>query len=113
MLSNLALFMSQTADAETSLFPFPAEMHYPFVAIAVIFFLVSFIKQKKPYQLIFAIAIPLTLLLKFVTEKERTLFYIFGAVELVLIVIALISVIVCRPKKKEEEPAAAADSKKE
>ncbi len=113
MLTTLALFMSQVADAERpSLFPFPSWMHYPFVAVAFLFFIISFLKQRKPYQLIFAIAIPLTLTLKFVTEKDRTLFYIIGAIEALLVLAAIISAIVCRPKKKDE-PQADAGEKKE
>jgi len=111
MLSTLALFMAQAADAERpSLFPFPYWMHYPFVVIGFLFFIISFAKQKRPYQLIFAIAIPLTLALKFVTEKDRTLFYIIGVIELVLILLAIITSIIFRPKKTD---APAADEKKE
>ena len=112
MITTLSVFMSQVADAERpSLFPFPYWMHYPFVAVATLFFLISFLKQRKPYQLIFAIAIPLTLCMRFVTEKDRTLFYILGAIELALILIAAITAIVCKPKKKEENTSA--DAKKE
>lgn len=111
MLSTLALFMTQTADAERpSIFPFPEWMHYPFIIIGFLFFIISFAKQKRPYQLIFAIAIPLTIVLKFLTEKERTLFYIIGAIEAVLVLLAIITSIIFRPKKDE---AKAAEAKKE
>ena len=83
-------------------------MHITLAVISVIFFTYRFMVQKKPFQLIFAIAVPLSLLLW--VSNNKTLFYTIGAIELVLILLAFITSIVCKPKK-EEAAAAAADVK--
>jgi hypothetical protein len=106
MISSLA----QISDAEhPSIFPFGFTMHISLVIISVIFFAYRFAVQKKPFQLIFAIAPPISLLLW--VSENKTLFYTVGLIEFILIFAALISTFVCKPKKTEE--AAAADKKSE
>ena len=85
-----------------NLFPFPFSFHIVVAAISFIFFVLSFIRYKKPYQLIFAIAVPLSLLI-WKVEDNKTLFYLIGAGEFALILIALITAIVCKPKNKNPE----------
>ena len=105
MLSTIA----QISDTENpTIFPFPFAMHITLAVISVIFFTYRFMVQKKPFQLIFAVAVPLSLLLW--VSNNKTLFYTIGAIELVLILLAFITSIVCKPKK-EEAAAAAADVK--
>lgn len=105
MLSTIA----QISDTENpTIFPFPFAMHITLAIISVIFFTYRFMVQKKPFQLIFAVAVPLSLLLW--VSNNKTLFYTIGAIELVLILLAFITSIVCKPKK-EEAAAAAADVK--
>lgn len=107
MLTNLA----QISDAENpTIFPFPFPMHITIVIISVIFFGFRFAVQKKPYQLIFAIATPISLLLW--VSNNKTLYYTVGIIELILILLAVISTFVFKPKKAEAA-AAAAEAKTE
>lgn len=109
-LLNMLSSLAQISDAEhPSIFPFGFTMHIALAIISVIFFSYRFAVQKKPFQLIFAIAVPISLALWI--SDNKTLFYIIGLIELVLILAALISTFVCKPKKTEE--AAAADKKSE
>ena len=116
MLSTIA----QISDTENpTIFPFPFAMHITLAVISVIFFTYRFMVQKKPFQLIFAVAVPLSLLLwvsklfktmEISSATNKKIFYAVGAIELVLILLAFITSIVCKPKK-EEAAAAAADVK--
>ncbi|MBR2283078.1 MAG: hypothetical protein IJ874_01480 [Ruminococcus sp.] len=104
MLSEYTLLMTQSADAENpGLFPFPFTMHVVFCAIALVFFLFRFSSDKKPYQLIFAIAVPFSLLLWI--SSSRTLFYIVGAAELIFVLAALLTSVFCKPKTAAETAA--------
>ena len=101
---NLFLTMAQGEIENTNLFPFPFWMHVTFAAIALVFFAFRFFFDKKPYQLIFAAAVPFSLTLW--ASESRTWFYIVGAIELVLILLALISTFIFKDKKPAETPAA-------
>ena len=106
-----ALLLSQ--NEMPSIFPFPRSFHFIVVAIAVIFFIISFIRYKKPYQLVFAVAFPLSLFI-WKAENNRTLFYIIGAVEFSLLLFAFILSIVCKDKsEKSDKQNTAAESKME
>lgn len=108
-LLNILNSLAQISDAEhPSIFPFGFSMHIALAVISVIFFAYRFATQKRPFQLIFAIAVPLSLALWI--SDNKTLFYCIGLIEFILILAALISTFVCKPKKTEE--TAAADSKK-
>lgn len=108
MLTNLA----QISDAENpTIFPFPFPMHIAIVIISVIFFGFRFAVQKKPYQLIFAIAVPISLLLW--VSNNKTLYYTVGIIELILILLAVISTFVFKPKKAEAVAAAAEEKAEE
>ena len=105
------LALLQISDAENpTIFPFPFQMHIALAIISFLFFSYRFAVQKKPFQLIFAIAVPLSMLVW--VSNNKTLFYGLGLVELALIVIAIITSFVCKPKKAEET-AAKNDSKGE
>ncbi|WP_028519697.1 hypothetical protein [Ruminococcus flavefaciens] len=107
MLTSLA----QISDTENpTIFPFPFPMHIALAVISVIFFSYRFAVQKRPFQLIFAIAVPLSLLLW--VSDNKTLFYAIGLIELILILLAIITSIFSK-SKKEETAAASADSKTE
>ncbi len=108
MLSTLAK-ISDVKDP--SIFPFPSPMLIGVVILSVIFFGYRFAVQKKPFQLIFAIAAPISLLL--LVSKSKTVFYAVGLIEFLLILAAFISTIICKPKKAEEKAAADRDSSKE
>lgn len=96
------------AESETpNLFPFPFPFHLVFAVFSFIFFIVSFFRYRKPYQLLFAVGIPLSLLL-WLAEENRNLYYGVGILELIILLLALITSIICKPKKKEEPSAAEA-----
>jgi type IV secretory pathway TraG/TraD family ATPase VirD4 len=112
MLSTIA----QISDTENpTIFPFPFAMHITLAVISVIFFTYRFMVQKRPFQLIFAIAVPLSLILWLpahwteLQKYNKTIFYTIGAIECALILLALVTTFICKPKK--EEAAAAADAK--
>ena len=74
---------------EKTLFPITMEKHIVFCAIAAVFFLLQFIRTKRIYQLILAIAVPVSLLIYIAPENE-TLFYGVGIAEAVMLVLAFI-----------------------
>ncbi|MDD6278649.1 MAG: hypothetical protein ACI4JE_00260 [Ruminococcus sp.] len=92
---------SQAAAETPSLFPFPFPTHLGFSVISLLFFLWRFSKEKRPYQLIMAIAIPFSLVIRL--SDSRTLFYFVGVVELILLFAAFISSIVFKDKSAEEQ----------
>jgi len=101
-LTNMFTCLAQISDAENpTIFPFPLSMHLALAVISIIFFSYRFAVQKKPFQLIFAIAVPLSLLLW--VSNNKTLFYTVGIIELILIVTALFTSIFVKPKTAEEK----------
>ena len=96
-----------TETESPTLFAFPFPFHLVFAVISFIFFIVSFFRYRKPYQLLFAVGIPLSLLL-WLAEENRNLYYGVGILELIILLLALITSIICKPKKKEEPSAAEA-----
>ena len=100
-LTNMLTYLAQISDAENpTIFPFPFEMHLALAVISFLFFSYRFVSQKKLFQLIFAVAAPLSLILWL--SDNKSLFYGLGLAELILIVIALISSFMSKPKKTEE-----------
>ena len=103
-LLNMLNSIAQISDTEhPSIFPFGFSMHIALAIISVIFFAYRFATQKRPFQLIFAIAVPLSLALWI--SDNKTLFYCIGLIEFILILAALISTYVCKPKKTEKTAA--------
>lgn len=97
-------------EVETpSLFPYPMSFHIVFVVIAVLFFGYRFFTEKKPFQLIFAIAVPISLIIH-IFPDNRTWFYFVGAAEVVLILAALVSCFIFREKKPDKADEAEASS---
>lgn len=102
-ISSVFLTMAQTAEvSQPTLFPFPMGMYIVFCIIATAFLVFRFVKEKAPYQIIMAVAIPLSLLIGFANGK--TLFYLVGIVEVVLLIAALVTTIVCKKKTPETVP---------
>jgi len=98
---NNFVTLTQQNDAEKpSLFPFPFSMHFVFVCISVLFFIYRFSVQKRPYQLIMAVAIFVSMGVWI--SDNRTLYYAIGAIELVLVLSAIVSSFVFKVKKTEE-----------
>lgn len=99
--SDLFLTMAQTTEIEqASLFPFPFSLHLIFCCISVAFFIFQFVREKAPYQLIMAVAIPFSLVIWL--SEGKTLFYMVGIVEAVLLVSAFVTSIVCKKKTVAE-----------
>lgn len=99
--------MALTDIDNPSLFPFPAPLHIGFVIIAVIFFVFRYFTNGKPFQLIMAIAVPLSLILRL--DLSRQGFYIVGAVELLLLIAAAVTSVVFKGKDADQ-PETAAES---
>ena len=101
--------MAESEVENANLFPFPFTMHITFAVIGLLFFIYRFMTDKKPYQLIFAFAIPFSLTLWL--SDSRAWFYTLGAVETVLIIGAFITTFIFRDKP-EENAAGAVKSEK-
>ena len=93
-------------EFEKSLFPITMEKHIIFCAVAALFFVLQFIRTKRIYQLVLAIAIPASLLI-YIQPENKTLFYGVGIGEAVLLVLAFILSIVQNRKDKKREAALA------
>jgi asparagine N-glycosylation enzyme membrane subunit Stt3 len=91
--------MNTTEVVQPNLFPFPFPVHLVFACIALFLFAYLFSKNKKPYQLIMAVAIPFSLTIWL--SDSRTLFYAVGIVEFVLLIAAFISSIIYNKKHPE------------
>lgn len=102
-ISEMLVTISQAAETQPGLFPFPFKMHLIFCCISLVFFLFQFVREKKPYQLIMAIAIPLSLTIWL--SENRTLFYAIGIAETVLLLAAFVSSLIFRSKASDEKPA--------
>ena len=95
-------FLTMAEVSEPALFPFPIGLYAIFCVIALAFFVFRFMKEKAPYQLIMAIAIPFSLLIGL--SNGKTLFYLVGIVELLLLISAFVVSIVCKKKTPETMP---------
>lgn len=98
---DIFLTLAQQTSEMPSLFPFPLPLHIVFAVLGLAFFIYRFITDKKPFQLIFAVAIPFSLTLWI--SDSRTWFYIVGLVELILIIAAFITSIIFKDKAVPEE----------
>lgn len=104
MLTPDFLLTISTPEIENAnLFPFPFGLHLIFCTIALIFFGWRFSVQKKPFQLIFAIAVPLSLAIWL--NDSKNWFYIIGLTELILILAAFVSCFIFKGKDTEENIA--------
>ena len=102
-ISDFLVTLSQASQAEqTGLFPFPFSMHLIFTIISFIFFTARFVSEKHPYQLIMDIAVPFSLVL-WIDQTNKIIFYTVGAVELVLIVSAMVTSIIESKKNKDKQ----------
>lgn len=105
---DLISTLAQTEVEKVGLFPYPAKLHVIFCIIAFIFFMLRFIRHKRIYRLILAVAVPISLLIQ--VSDSKMLYYTVGAVELVLLLTAFISSFFDKHVDKEDDtqkPAAA------
>ncbi|MCM1132820.1 MAG: hypothetical protein NC340_05045 [Ruminococcus flavefaciens] len=98
---NIFLTMAENQMESPSFFPFSMPLHIGFCVLALAFFILRFVTDKKPYQLILAVAIPLSLTLWI--SSSRTWYYILGLIELILIITAFVSSVISKRKGKSEE----------
>ena len=98
MFDNFLLDLSVMDIENPNLFPFPFKIHLIFAAIALVFFIYRFITDKRPFQLIMAIAIPFSMTIHI--SENRTWFYTVGIIELIFIIAALVSVFICKKNNK-------------
>ena len=104
---NMLTTLSEAEIENPNLFPFPFGMHITFAIVGLLFFLFRFVTDKKPYQLIFAFAIPFSLTIWL--SESRAWFYALGAIEGMLILCARITTCIFKdkPEEKPAEPAKA------
>lgn len=104
---NFAMLLNLAAnDVETpNLFPFPPSLHIGFSIAAFIFFAFRFLTNKKPYQLIMALAVPFSLTLWL--SANRKWFYFIGFIEVVLLLAAWISSFFTKDKETSAEASTA------
>ncbi len=106
-IEMLPLIASQEVE-KPNLFPFPFNMHLIFSALALVFFIYRFITQKKPFQLILAAAIPLSLTVWI--SDSGSWFYILGLIELILLAAAFISSFIFKKKAPAEDNSSAGEA---
>ena len=93
----------QPVHMKTTVFPLPFQSHLIFCVIATIFFVIQFIRLRRAYQLIFAVAVPATLLLYI--NDSQTWFYGIGIFELVMLLLAVVTVCIDHLRAKQKAPA--------
>lgn len=103
---------------EPMIFPISQDKHLIFCIIATVLFLLQFIRTKRWYQLVMALAIPASMLI-YVQPENKTLYYGVGVLEAFMLLLALILNIVqsakiakAEKKAKAEADAAAAEQTK-
>ncbi|MDO4155660.1 MAG: hypothetical protein Q4D37_02635 [Oscillospiraceae bacterium] len=92
-------------DATT--FPLPLPYHVVLCVLGCVFFFAQFIRLKKPYQLMMAIAMPASLLI-YIQPENKILFYVVGlliGLDMLLAVIISIVLRIRSPKKEQEADA--------
>ena len=94
----------------TNPFTISPEKHVIFCIIGVLFFTAQFLRTKQWYQLVMAIAIPLTLLI-YLNPENDTLFYGIGILEVCLLVLAFVLNIVQSRRAAKEKAAKEAAEK--
>ncbi len=95
---------------ENTLFPISMEMHIGFALIALLVFGLQFIRLRKKYYLLLAIAIPCSLLAYVI--DNTTFFYALGIAEAIVLLIAFILAKTV-DRDKTVETAADADAESE
>lgn len=104
--------LAQQAEVESpSLFPFPFRLHLIFACIGAIFFAYRFYTQRRPFQLIMAVAIPFSLAVWL--SDSRTVFYGVGIAETVLILAAIVTSFIFKAPRDEEKADESGDDKEE
>ena len=101
----LNLFANGVTTAETTLFPIGSTRHTVFCVIVSIFFVLQFLRTKRWYQLIMAVAVAFSMI-EYIAPENKTLFYTVGIIELILLLAALVVGVVQGRKIAKAEKAA-------
>ena len=96
---DLFQLLEVTKPENPNLFPFPLNLHIGFSVVAFVFFMLRYFFDKRPYQLILALAIPFSLTLWL--SENKVWFYTVGAIEFGLLLIAFISDLIYKAKHPE------------
>lgn len=86
---------------DASTFPISLTYHLVFALIEGIFFLVQFIRLRRPYQLLLAIGILASLLIHVGDPHNKVWFNTIGLFELVILVGAVVLSVAARVKAKK------------
>ena len=86
-------------DATT--FPISMTWHMTFCALACIFFIIQYVRTKKSYQLLMAVAIPASLCI-YICPENTSLFHAVGVFEAVVLVGAIVFAFIERSRRKQE-----------
>jgi glycerol-3-phosphate acyltransferase PlsY len=89
---------------DASTFPLSFQYHLVFAVVAAIFFLVQYVRLKRPYQLILVVAFPASLLI-YVNPESKVWFQSVGWFEFALLVGAVLVSIVARQNEKKKQKA--------
>lgn len=95
---------------DASTFPISFTYHLIFCLIAGAFFVVQFIRLRRPYQLLLAVGIVASLLIYIGGEHNKVWFHTVGIFELVLLLGAIVLSIIARKKEKQAAAAQATDT---
>ena len=76
--------------------------HIVLCVLGCVFFLAQFIRLKKPYQLMMAIAMPASLLI-YIQPESRTLFYTIGLLVALDLLLALVISLIQRFRHPQEK----------
>lgn len=93
---------------ESTLFPISADKHIIFCIIATVLFLLQFIRTKRWYQLLMAIAVPCSLLI-YINPENAYVYYGVGVMEGIALLAALVLNIVQSRKIAKAEKQAKAE----
>lgn len=95
----LTFFYQKTAEKPT-LFPFPLEMHLLLVFVGAAFFSYRFYIQKRPNQILMAIAMIISLAIWL--SESKALYYSLGAIELVLLAACFVTSLIFKAPEAED-----------
>ena len=102
--------MEPTGNLDPTLFPIAMDKHIIFAVASSLFFLLQFIRTRKLYQLIMAVAIPASLLI-YLAPENTTFFYGVGIAEAVLMLLAFVTGTIRSAKDSKAAKAAEAAAK--
>lgn len=107
--ANSFVMALSTGSQNAELFPFPFGLHLTFALIGIVFFAFRFTTHKRPYQLIMALNMLVSLGVWL--SDSKTVYYAVGIIEVLLLIAALVTSFIF--KEKPAETSAAESSEEE